>query len=367
MTIGGLALSFPFHLFYMRCPTVRKALFPVPVPYFITRMPLQTDHEIASRSALDLITAIVQLSSATPSGVARTSPPGQGVEIALRSPCNLPDLAGIWLVNRLGQTEMRTSDRIVRSGRPDPALAKNGLMGRATEVLIPAKALQTGPDWHLAKARPTSKALPARAQPTVDLGLNNPQAQIAMTDRIVLARSGSPAADTTMTGKIELLRIAPQDTHLRGEKMSLQSSQEQMVVRLEHITKTDRRIIRRGTAERITRLRVLGPTVAQRAHDETCLARPIHARRTTTPLQRGSSKIPTTEDWMPFLMLLRGPVHANPLIEAGQPPTALVDATSKSATKFHPLRTMTAHQLSLAKVKIGETVGDPQTVNEVQS
>jgi hypothetical protein len=169
-------------------------------------------------------------------------------------------------------------------------------MGRATEVLIPAKALQTGPEWYLAKARPTSKALPARAQPTVDLGLNNPQVQIAMTDKSVLARSGSPVADTTMTGKIELLRIAPQDTRLRGEKMSLQSSQDQIIVRLEHITKRDRRIIRRGTAERITRLRVLGPTVAQRAHDETFLARPIHAGRTTTLLQCGSSKIPTTED-----------------------------------------------------------------------
>jgi hypothetical protein len=66
-------------------------------------------------------------------------------------------------------------------------------------------------------------------------------------------------------------------------------------------------------------------------------------------------------------MLLRGPVHANPLIEADQPPTALVDATSKPATKFHPLRATTAHQLSRAKVKIGETVGDPQTVNEAQS
>jgi hypothetical protein len=95
MTTGGLGLSFSFHLFYMRCPTVRKALFPAPVPYFFTRMSLQTDREIASRSAMDLITAIVQLSSAKTSGLARMSPLGQGVEIALRNPCHLPDLAGI--------------------------------------------------------------------------------------------------------------------------------------------------------------------------------------------------------------------------------------------------------------------------------
>jgi hypothetical protein len=136
MTIGGLSLSFS-HLFSTPCLTGRKAPSPLSAPYCITRMSLQIDRGIDSHSATDLTTAIAKLNNETTSGAL----PGQGAEIARLSLCRLPDPAGSLPVNRRGLTVMPTTDRVVQLGTPDPTLARNGLMARANEVLIPVKAL----------------------------------------------------------------------------------------------------------------------------------------------------------------------------------------------------------------------------------
>jgi hypothetical protein len=251
----------------------------VPVPS-TTSISLQTDPEIAG-SAITRSIVSVRLSRVRTSGPVRTSLLGRGAETALRSPCSLPDPLGMPAIQP-EQTEMRTTGRIARFGRPDPALARTGPI----VALSPAKAL-TEREWP-AKARPTRQALRARARLTAHLGLS----RAPTTDRSV-RQSENLAADTT-SDRIELMPAARQDTRLHDERMRLRSSQDRMAVQLQHIMRSDRWTIL-GIVERIIRLRVQGPTGVP-IDDKSCSPQPIRAARTSTPRRRGSRRIPTTAD-----------------------------------------------------------------------
>jgi hypothetical protein len=362
MTTGALAPSWRLRLFNMLCLAVRRA--PYRLRLFTIPTHRQIDHGIASRSDMGLIIAIAQSTNETVSEVARLTHPGHGAETALRSLSRHPGLAGILRAIHRGRTAKRTTDRVGRSVTTGPVLgAKSGLI----EVLIPLKGL-IEPEWRLGKALRTSKVLHARVRLTVHLGLNQPQAQIALTDRSARHRNESPVADTTTKGKIDLARHG---SHLRDEMRSLQAAlREQRVVLPEHIPKTDRRIIHpAGIAEMSIRHPVLGRTAGvmlQTADDESCLPRLTHVVATTTSLRCDSSRILIMGDSTPFRMLLRGLAPVNPLTEAQQPRMAAAAATSKAAVKCRLLQSMTVRHLLPAQGKTGETVGGPWTTKECQ-
>lgn len=194
------------------------------------------------------------------------------------------------------------TDRIDRCATPEPALgAEIGLKVLVTEGLI--QGLPIGPERCLARAHRISKVLRlARPQPIADLGLN-PRVQIVLTGKNVQYLSESPIADTTMTGKIELLvQLARQGTPHRDEMTPLRvASREQRVAQLERMLKKDRWNFHLTGAEMIPIHRlVLGLIVPrdkmlQTVDDETCLPSQISVVGMTTPRQYGNSKIPIME------------------------------------------------------------------------